>query len=187
MFAHLNPQSSDVWDICALYSPFLHQLTMCVVHASYGLVQAKVGVGTVAVTGGSACPERVLCVSAAYCKGCAVPCKAPPPLQTARAPALPKGPCPSSRPPRIARPDQSSCDCVPPNTFVCVPQTLSRCTPRTYPQRVLCVIRCVPQGPWCPHPCTGPRSVGGCQGPPPPPKSPPRCSPGHRHHHRPQP
>ena len=28
MFAHLNPHSSDFGDIYALYSPFLHQLTM---------------------------------------------------------------------------------------------------------------------------------------------------------------
>ena len=28
MFAHLNPHSSDFGDICALYSPFLHQLTV---------------------------------------------------------------------------------------------------------------------------------------------------------------
>ena len=28
VFAHLNPHSSDFGDICALYSPFLHQLTM---------------------------------------------------------------------------------------------------------------------------------------------------------------
>ena len=28
MFAHLNPHSSDFGDMCALYSPFLHQLTM---------------------------------------------------------------------------------------------------------------------------------------------------------------
>ena len=28
MFAHLNPHSSSFGDICALYSPFLHQLTM---------------------------------------------------------------------------------------------------------------------------------------------------------------
>ena len=28
MFAHLNPHSSDFGDSCALYSPFLHQLTM---------------------------------------------------------------------------------------------------------------------------------------------------------------
>ena len=28
MFAHLNPHSSDFWYPCALYSPFLHQLTM---------------------------------------------------------------------------------------------------------------------------------------------------------------
>ena len=28
MFAHLNPHSSDFGDICALSSPFLHQLTM---------------------------------------------------------------------------------------------------------------------------------------------------------------
>ena len=28
MFAHLNPHGSDFGDICALYSPFLHQLTM---------------------------------------------------------------------------------------------------------------------------------------------------------------
>ena len=31
LFAHLNPQSSDFGDICALSSPFLHQLTMPVV------------------------------------------------------------------------------------------------------------------------------------------------------------
>ena len=28
MFAHLNPHSSDLGDICVLYPPFLHQLTM---------------------------------------------------------------------------------------------------------------------------------------------------------------
>ena len=28
MFAHLNPHSPDFWDICALYFPSLHQLTM---------------------------------------------------------------------------------------------------------------------------------------------------------------
>ena len=28
MFAHLNPHSPDFGDICAFYSPFLHQLTM---------------------------------------------------------------------------------------------------------------------------------------------------------------
>ena len=28
MFAHLNPHSSDFGDFCALYAPFLHQLTM---------------------------------------------------------------------------------------------------------------------------------------------------------------
>ena len=28
MFGYLNPHSSDFGDICALYSPFLHQLTM---------------------------------------------------------------------------------------------------------------------------------------------------------------
>ena len=25
---HLNPDSSDFWDVCALYAPFLHWLTM---------------------------------------------------------------------------------------------------------------------------------------------------------------
>ena len=34
---------------CALCSPFLHELTMKVVRASYGLVQATVGVGTVLI------------------------------------------------------------------------------------------------------------------------------------------
>ena len=28
MFAHLNPDSSDFGDVCAVYAPFLHQLTM---------------------------------------------------------------------------------------------------------------------------------------------------------------
>ena len=28
MFAHLNPHSSDFGDVCAFYSPFLHQLTV---------------------------------------------------------------------------------------------------------------------------------------------------------------
>ena len=28
MFAHLNPHSSDFGDVCALYAPFLHRLTM---------------------------------------------------------------------------------------------------------------------------------------------------------------
>ena len=28
MFSHLNPQSSDFGDICALYSPFLHQISV---------------------------------------------------------------------------------------------------------------------------------------------------------------
>ena len=45
MFALLNPHG----DICAFYSPFLNQLTMYVVHASYGLVCATVGVGTVLI------------------------------------------------------------------------------------------------------------------------------------------
>ena len=49
MFAHLNPHSSEFGDICVLYSPFSHQLTMYVVGAGYGLVQATVGVGTVLI------------------------------------------------------------------------------------------------------------------------------------------
>ena len=28
MFAHFNPHSSELGDICVLYPPFLHQLTM---------------------------------------------------------------------------------------------------------------------------------------------------------------
>ena len=28
MLAHLNPHSSDFGDVCALYAPFLHHLTM---------------------------------------------------------------------------------------------------------------------------------------------------------------
>ena len=64
MFAHLNPQSADFGDICALSSPSLHQLTMqsslfepghpvsvviYVSRASYARVQATVGVGTVLI------------------------------------------------------------------------------------------------------------------------------------------
>ena len=64
MFAHLNPQSADFGDICALSSPCLHQLTMqsslfepglpvsvviYVSRASYARVQATVGVGTVLI------------------------------------------------------------------------------------------------------------------------------------------
>jgi hypothetical protein len=44
------PHSSDFGDICALYSPFLHQLTVqssLLNQGVYGLVQATVGVGTV--------------------------------------------------------------------------------------------------------------------------------------------
>ena len=59
MFAHLNPHSSVFGDICALSSPFSHHLPMYVVRASYALVQATVGAGTlliwdscVAYTGG---------------------------------------------------------------------------------------------------------------------------------------
>ena len=39
-------EPTKVGNIDALNSPFLHQLTMYVVHARYGLVQATVGVGT---------------------------------------------------------------------------------------------------------------------------------------------
>ena len=49
MFAHLNPHSSDFGDICALYPPCWHQLTMYLVRVTYGLVQATVGVGTVLI------------------------------------------------------------------------------------------------------------------------------------------
>ena len=49
MFSHLNPHSSDFGDICALYSPFLHQLTnlLFLNLGVYGFAQATVGVGTV--------------------------------------------------------------------------------------------------------------------------------------------
>ena len=49
MFAQLNPHSSDFGDICASCAPFLPQPTMYVVLASYGLVHATVGVGTVLI------------------------------------------------------------------------------------------------------------------------------------------
>ena len=51
MFAHLNPHSSGLGDICALYSPFSHQVIMYVVRVSYGLVEASLGVGTVFILG----------------------------------------------------------------------------------------------------------------------------------------
>ena len=52
VFAPSNPHSSDFGDICALYSPFLHQLAMQSFFLNlevYGLVQATVGVGTVLI------------------------------------------------------------------------------------------------------------------------------------------
>ena len=59
----LDPDSSDFGDVCALYAPFLHQLTMqsslferwcpvlvvVCVGANYARVQATVGVGTVLI------------------------------------------------------------------------------------------------------------------------------------------
>ena len=66
MFAHLNPHSSDFGDICEVYTPFSHHLTMCVAHASYGRVEATVGVGaiiwgfSVAITKGGGVQSQLL-------------------------------------------------------------------------------------------------------------------------------
>ena len=56
---HLNPHSSDFGDVCALYAPFLHRLTMqsslfepgrpVLVVACVARVQATLGVGTVLI------------------------------------------------------------------------------------------------------------------------------------------
>ena len=76
MLAHLNPHSSNFGDICALYSPVVHQLTMQSLLflnlGVYGLVQATVGIGTVLIwdfgvaftRGGGYVPNRVhrICV-----------------------------------------------------------------------------------------------------------------------------